>query len=985
MGNHGDLGHLEGLSEPVGRLVSPLPLTLTWFKIPVTGEVFSDVAGDRIMHAHAFPADFSILVIEDSEIDFLITEAQLRKALQQDFKLIWKQTFAEGLAHLLREPPHVGLVDYFIYEENGIDLIRMAREQGCQVPLILLTAKEDYQTDVSAMRAGADEYLVKRQLNPALLERVLRYISKVHRQRQEILELNQALEMRVNQRTAELISTNYALQESERRMELLKEIASVANASANIEEAFLETLASISHYTGWPLGHVALARFRGLDEDPFLEATELWYNADPARYHALIQATRELETFAQDSVLGKVLQHRSPAWARMETEDLIRFPRAGIARASHLKSHLAFPVIVNDQVMAVMEFFSIEVEESSEVMLKLMSEISHQLGYFVERKRAETALRLAQKRLTQAQGIARLGSFVSNSATGFFQLSPELQRMLQFPGEIVSLEMMQNRIHPDDREKVIGAYRLAREARVPFSLDHRYILPDGQEIHIHGQGEIEIDAQTHAPQLVGIMQDISERKRIEEVLVRMREAAESANQAKSAFLASMSHEIRTPMNAILGFAQILLRDPQTSGQQRQHLTTILRSGEHLLGLINDILEVSKIESGRISLHPHPFDLMQLMQDLQGMFSEKLASRRLSLNIQISENTPHYLVGDEAKLRQVLINLLSNAVKFTDSGGIEIRVGASPEGQGTRLFWEVEDTGCGIAADELHKVFSSFEQTASGIRSQSGTGLGMAISRSYVNLMGGSLELRSQEHVGTCFSFDLPFGLTSAAEVKAIENPRRVKSLAPSQATPKILLVDDRETNLALLREMLQPLGFELSQAENGAEALRAFEQFKPQAILMDSAMPVMNGLEATRAIRARADGGEVVIISISASAFEHDRASILAAGASDFLAKPVRESDLLAKLQSHLGLDYLYEDEAIATQAAPLTELSLAGVPAALRTRMQEALECGDLDTLAELASGLPPESAALADQIQAWAGSFAYDQLNTLFQGATV
>ncbi|MEZ0374451.1 MAG: response regulator, partial [Candidatus Sericytochromatia bacterium] len=291
---------------------------------------------------------------------------------------------------------------------------------------------------------------------------------------------------------------------------------------------------------------------------------------------------------------------------------------------------------------------------------------------------------------------------------------------------------------------------------------------------------------------------------------------------------------------------------------------------------------------------------------------------------------------------------------------------------------------GIAPEELHKVFSSFEQTASGIRSQSGTGLGMAISRSYVNLMGGTLDLRSQQGVGSCFFFHVPVDLVSADEVRASEHPRRVMGLTPGQPTPRILLVDDRDTNLALLQEFLHPLGFETRRAENGLQAVAAYDEWQPHAILMDAAMPEMDGLEATRTIRSREQGEDVVIISISASAFEHDRASILAAGASDFLAKPVREADLLAKLQAHLGLEYEYDSDQPAPETAGTpAELSLAGIEAGLRSQMEEALQCGDLDTLAELADTLDAEHSALAARIQDWSRNFAYDQLNQLFQGA--
>lgn len=941
-----------------------------------------------------FGTDLRILIIEDSEIDYLITEALLKKALPEGFDLKWVTTCEEGLDQLLNHPPDVALVDYFLHDDNGVDLIREARSKECRVPMILLTAKEDYETDVLAMQAGADEFLVKRQLNPALMERALRYVTKVHRQREEILSLNQQLEQRVSQRTSELISANYALQESERRVELLKEVASVSNAAASIEEAFMETLASVSHYTGWPLGHVAMVKNHGEDAGSLL-STEIWYQAESMRYNALIELTQKLAVFDTGSLLGQVLSSREPLWIDFSNVDSIRSPRAEVALKCHLRSLIAIPVIVGNQVIAALEFFSHELEVASDVMLELMSEVSQQLGYVIKRKQAEAALKVTEKRLNQAQHIARMGNFVFNAENSLIIGSAEFYNMLQLPPGPLRFVDLLNLIHPEDYPAAVAAFNESLMAQKHLNQDFRMRLPDGTGIHVHVQGSIENEDKTQNPakEIIGVIQDISERKQIEQDLVRLRESAESANQAKSAFLASMSHEIRTPMNAILGFAQILLRDKQISSGQRGHLTTIMRSGEHLLGLINDILEVSKIESGRVTLNAAPFGLEQLHQDLQSMFAEKIRAKRLSLNFEIAPDVPLYLLTDEGKLRQVLINLLSNAVKFTDRGGIQVRVqqrgkvpGAGPgQPEKTLLYWEVEDSGCGIAPEELDKVFSSFEQTASGIRSQSGTGLGMSISRSYVTMMGGQLDLRSELHKGSCFFFELPVALAEADAVSTREHPRRVTGLAPNQHKPKILLVDDRDTNLELLQEMLNPLGFETRTAVNGHEAITAFVDWQPVAILMDAAMPELDGLEATRRIRQLERGQDVVIISVSASAFEHDRASILAAGATDFLAKPVHELSLLQKLQEWLGLELIYEDAhpAVAEGAEAAPELSLAGLDSQLRSEMEDALHSGDLDRLSELADQFSPDDTLLADKIRELAQNFAYDQLNQLFQGA--
>ncbi|MGV3523576.1 MAG: response regulator [Candidatus Sericytochromatia bacterium] len=940
---------------------------------------------------HEYPDQLQILLVEDSEMDYLVTEALLRKALPVAVDIDWASTYAEGLTKLLAKTPHVALIDYFLHDQNGVDLIREARAQGCQVPFVLLTAREDYSTDLEAMRAGADDFLIKGRLEPQMLERVLRYVVNVHRQRSEILALNQQLEQRVIERTSELIRTNYALQDSEKRMQLLKTVASVSNAADSIEGAFQNTLANISHYTGWPLGHVALVRRVGYENELRLVPSDIWYSADPARYLRVQDATRELGYFDPGSAAGQVLMTRQPQWIDFTELDVARFPRAPVALGAYLQCLLAFPVQVKGEVMAVMEFFATEPDPPSEDMLTIMQEAAQQLGYVIERKQAEEDLRRTEQHLIRAQHIARLGSMLWDVEQQTVEFSHDIAKMLQLPASRLQVQALKERVHLDDLPRFEQAVDFALQQGMPFNLDYRMFLPDGEFLYMHAQAELVQDRDGYVTQLVGVIQDVTERKRIEEVLLRMREAAELANQAKSAFLASMSHEIRTPMNAILGFTQILLRDAGATPAQRQHLGTILRSGEHLLGLINDILEMSKIEAGRMTLNPNDFDLHQLLRDVESMFSEKLAAKGLHFGIELAEDLPRYLHSDEGKLRQVLINLLSNAVKFTERGSITLRIKAQSQSTDQALlYWELEDTGVGIAAEEMHKVFSSFEQTSSGVRSQTGTGLGMSISRSYLQLMGGSLDLRSEVGQGTCFFFVLPVEIASEQALSLLAPRQRVLGLAPGQKVPRILIVDDQDNNRLLLCEMLQPLGFEVHEAINGQEAVAKHVSWRPDLILMDAAMPEMDGLAATRAIRQREqqDGDQkVAIISVSASAFEHDRASILAAGADDFLPKPVHEQALLHKLQEHLDLSYLYELLALESEASTSLhkERSWAAsmLPESLRSHMLDALLSGDLDAVLEDVALLAPEQAELAAQLRGWAESYNYEQLTHFLQGA--
>ena len=454
------------------------------------------------------------------------------------------------------------------------------------------------------------------------------------------------------------------------------------------------------------------------------------------------------------------------------------------------------------------------------------------------------------------------------------------------------------------------------------------------------------------------------------------EEATAANRAKSAFLANMSHELRTPLNAILGFAQLLERSTRLEKVERENLGIIHRSGEHLLALINDVLEMSRIEAGRTALEEAPFDLCKLLDSLADMFRLRAEGKGVNLRCAYDEELPRYVRADEGKLRQILINLLGNAVKFTEEGGVMLRTGW----EAGQLHIEVVDTGPGIAPEEQGMLFKAFVQTQSGQQTQGGTGLGLAISQQFAQLMGGKIAVESQPGVGSTFRLDLPVALARADEVSRPEGARRVIGLAKGQPEWRILVVEDGADSRRLLCRLLESLGFQVREAEDGEEGIAAWREWRPHLIWMDMRMPVLDGYEATKRIKGTSEGQEIKIIALTANAFEEDRRQVLAAGCDDFVRKPFREEEVFAKMREHLGVDFVYADEEVLSEAAAeLDSDALAEMPEIWRREMGDAASTADGETLTVLIEQIPLEQAGLARTLTGLVQDFRFDEIMRL------
>ncbi len=555
----------------------------------------------------------------------------------------------------------------------------------------------------------------------------------------------------------------------------------------------------------------------------------------------------------------------------------------------------------------------------------------------------------------------------------------------------------------------------------------REFTPDETSLcqEIARQAAIAIDHATLFDELRQAKEAALEARSIAEQNAR---AAETANQAKSTFLANMSHELRTPLTAILGFSTLMGRAPNLDAEQQDNMETINRSGEHLLGLINAVLALSKIEAGRVELQKKSFDLHRLMADLEEMFHLRARVKDLTLTLEQAPDVPQYVWADEGKLRQVLINLLGNAVKFTQEGSVTLHVAQVNDGadgsdlQTRRIEFQVSDTGPGIAPDELDAVFDTFVQTASGrtYTSYEGSGLGIPLSQRFVRMMGGDITVNSELGRGTTFRFDVQVELTRASDVQTVQRARHVVGLEPGQHAAdggpyRLLIAEDVEANRKLLISLLSSIaspnsgspdsglpnsgspspGFEIREATNGQEALDIWAEWEPHLIWMDIRMPVMDGREATSRIKTTAKGQDTIIVALTASAFEEQREMLLAIGCDDFIRKPFREAEIFDTLNRHLGVRFVYKETEKDSRHTPgkpsrerLLSATMAALPANWVANLRQATIDADFDLILTLIGQIHEYkvletdiAVSLVDTLTNLAFNFDYDTIRKLTQ----
>ena len=515
--------------------------------------------------------------------------------------------------------------------------------------------------------------------------------------------------------------------------------------------------------------------------------------------------------------------------------------------------------------------------------------------------------------------------------------------------------------------------------------ENENICKDGRRVWVTWSNKPIYNDQGKLIEVLSVGTDITDRKRAEKELQAAKEVADMANRAKSEFLANMSHELRTPLNGILGYAQILKRsnDPL---KHKEGLEVIQRSGEHLLTLLNDILDLSKIEAKKLELNPNEFDLTKILQNITDMFQLQVRAKEVNLSYQQLTLLPQTMYGDEKRLRQVLINLLGNAVKFTDRGDIRLTVSAYRSDSEVlvnayeakyRVRFEIADSGVGIAADKLEEIFLPFQQVGDRTRHHSGTGLGLSICQKIVEMMGGTLEVKSVLGEGSKFWFEIDLLAYPEQHLAVTFDDCSITGYLGDRR--KILIVDDKSENRMVLRDLLTPLGFLTAEAIDGTDCLIQSQQFLPDLIFLDMVMPHLDGHETTKRLRQLPMLQNTAIVMVSASAFNNDRELSLAVGCNAFISKPINPDYLFYTMRSLLHLEWLYENVNVPCSAAPIVV-----PPAEIIVKLLHLAKMGDVLAIEELAHQVKetnPLSTSFAEQILNYARDFQIKRIRDFLE----
>lgn len=911
------------------------------------------------------PENFNkILVVDDSSANLQL----LMNLLVEHGYTVFPASDGElALEFVQSTLPDLILLDIKMPGMDGYEVCRRlkADQRTSSIPIIFLSALEDQRDKVKGFAAGGVDYITKPFQPEEMLARVSIHLrvreltegleQEVDARTEELTIANEQLQMEVTQRE----QTEVALRESQLRLaNILDNSPGAIYRCANDPDWTMEFIsAGIERISGYPADDFLNNRVRTFAS--IIHPDDLHYVADTISRCLSDQDRYELDyrLVAVDGSLRWV--HEQGRGVHDEDENLL-----------YLDGTL----------------FDITTQRKAEETLKLSAERMKALLHLNQMTDAtedelmrftyEAAIRLTRSKLGYL-GLMNEKETVLNVQFWSQEAMDECRvpdTPLIFPLETSGLwgeAVRQRRAiitndysapNPWKKGTPEGHIKLIRHMNLPVLVGDKIVLVTG--VGNKEEDYNESDVQQLSLLMEGMWRQI-ERMRAEDELKRYhaqledtvkqrteelrlsRDAAEAANKAKSAFLANMSHELRTPLNAILGFSNIIRKDPKLPEEQRRDIDIINRSGEHLLTLINDVLEMAKIEAGGLHLSTAPFDLGGMVLDVIDLMKMRAKEKGLELVIDQSSQFPRYIVGDESRLRQVLINLIGNAIKYTDQGGVTVKLGKK-QNEFCHLQIEVEDSGPGISEEDQQHIFDPFVQLGEQ-GDNKGTGLGLTITRQFIQMMNGTIALDSALGKGSVFTIELPMTEANKSDISQAkqEIASKVVGLVPGQPEYRILIVEDHIDNQLLLSNLMQNAGLPFKIAENGKQGIELFKTWQPHLILMDRRMPVMDGEVSTRQIRSLPNGDKVKIIAVTASAFKEQRKEMLDAGVDDFIGKPYHPDEIYTQLSNHLGIRFLHDEIFKASQErVTLTPKMFSGLPEEIRIDLKNAVESLDSERI---------------------------------------
>ena len=585
------------------------------------------------------------------------------------------------------------------------------------------------------------------------------------------------------------------------------------------------------------------------------------------------------ELFYSDAVISEIV-------LPVGTWQLAAVPQAGWTTSTVASWWVRGPFILIGFLVLIPTFLMCSVSQQRNAMIKSLSGKERLLRHqSQELKKLSTVVESASDSIVISDKFGRI-QWVNQAFTDLTGYSFD-EAVGQTPGQILN--------GPDTDQETIAQTEQHVKSGKPYRTELLNYTKDGRKIWIETYLVPTRDETGEVIFTAAIERDVTAAKRQEAELAHAKDVAEKATKAKSEFVAAMSHEIRTPMNGIIGMSD-LLRETELPAEAHGHVKIVHESAQSLLAIINDILDLSSLEAGKLGISARDFDLRKCIEGAVGLVRATALNKGLKIVVEMADDLPYFVSGDDGRIRQILLNLLGNAVKFTAEGQITLRARSDKQDPHT-LHIEVEDTGIGLSDEQMPYVFDRFAQADAGIaRKFGGTGLGLSIVRHLVNQMGGAVSVRSELEKGSCFSLTIQVApVLNAPKVELMERPINLAVLRGR----RLLLVEDNGTNRFLIHRFLKDAGLEIWDAKDGLEAIDVFEQVQPDIVLMDMSMPKLDGVEATRRIRAM-KLPQPPIIALTANAFESDRKACLNAGMNDFLSKPLQKMQLLAALVEYL-------------------------------------------------------------------------------------